>query len=114
VFCKDGLGLFAGQTGYVGDGIFVGVGIFGDVGGKDLKGETGLGEEFAASWGCGGQDEHRLIMPWTGVESPTQRAVSVISGMVSNYARMPELAMLLKILKKGDSSEIACNLGAIG
>jgi hypothetical protein len=36
------------------------------VGGMDLKGEASLGEEFTSAGGCGGQDEHRLIMPWMG------------------------------------------------
>jgi hypothetical protein len=36
------------------------------VGGMDLKGEAGLGEKFAAAGRCGGQEEHRLIMPWMG------------------------------------------------
>jgi hypothetical protein len=63
---EDGLGFFAGQAGYVGDGILVGVWVLGDVGGMDPKGEAGLGEELAAAGGCGGQDEHRLIMPWMG------------------------------------------------
>ena len=65
-FREDGLGFLAGQAGYVGDGVFVGVGIFRDVGGMDLKCEAGLGEEFAATGRGGGQDQHRLIMPWMG------------------------------------------------
>jgi hypothetical protein len=48
-FVVDGLGFFAGEAGDVGDGVFVGVGVFGDVGGVDLEGEAGLGEEFAAA-----------------------------------------------------------------
>jgi hypothetical protein len=51
---EDGLGFFAGQAGDVCDGVFAGVGVFGDVGGMDLKREAGLGEEFAAAGGCGG------------------------------------------------------------
>jgi len=47
---EDGLGFFAGDADDVSDGVFVGVGIFGDVGGMDLKGKAGLGEEFAAAW----------------------------------------------------------------
>jgi hypothetical protein len=47
----------AGEAGDVGDGVFVGEGIFRDVGGMDPEGEAGLGEEFAAAWGCGGEDE---------------------------------------------------------
>jgi hypothetical protein len=43
------LGFFAGEAGDVGDGVFVGAGILGDVGGMDLEGEAGLCEEFAAS-----------------------------------------------------------------
>jgi hypothetical protein len=62
-FGKDGFGFLAGEAGDVGDGIFVGEGIFGDVGGVDREGEAGLGEEFAAAWGCGGEDEvHELII----------------------------------------------------
>ena len=45
----DGFGFFAGEAGYVGDGVFVRVGIFWDVGGMDLEFEAGLGEEFAAT-----------------------------------------------------------------
>jgi hypothetical protein len=48
---KDGLGFFAGEAGDVGCGVFVGVGVFGDVGGMDGEGEASLGEEFAAAWG---------------------------------------------------------------
>jgi hypothetical protein len=47
----------AGEASDVGDGVFVGEGIFGDVGGMDREGEAGLDEEFAAAWGCGGEDE---------------------------------------------------------
>jgi hypothetical protein len=66
---EDVLSFFAGETGDVGDGILVGVRVLGDVGGVDLKGEAGLGEEFKAAGRGGGQDEHRLIMPWMGGES---------------------------------------------
>jgi hypothetical protein len=59
---KDCFGFLAGQTGNVGDGVFVGERVFGDVGGMDGEGEAGLGEEFAAAWGCGGEDEHREII----------------------------------------------------
>jgi len=90
------------------------VGVLGDVGGMDLKGEAGLGEELASAGRCGGQDEHRLIMPWMGVGRSIQRAVSAISGMVSTYARKLEPVMLLKMREKGGSSEIACNLGGFG
>jgi hypothetical protein len=55
---EDGLGFFAGQADYVGYGVFVGAGVFRDVGGVDLEGEAGLGQEFAATRGGGGQDEH--------------------------------------------------------
>ena len=50
-FGEDGFGFFAGQAGDVGDGVFVGVRVFGDVGGVDLEREAGLGEEFAAARG---------------------------------------------------------------
>jgi hypothetical protein len=46
----DCLGFFAGEAGDVGDGIFVGVGVFGDVGGVNFECEAGLGEEYAAAW----------------------------------------------------------------
>jgi hypothetical protein len=48
-FVVDGLSFFAGEAGDVGDGVFVRVGILGDVSGMDLEGEAGLGEEFAAT-----------------------------------------------------------------
>jgi hypothetical protein len=48
---KDSFGFLAGQTGNVGDGVFVGERVFGDVGGMDGEGEASLGEEFAAAWG---------------------------------------------------------------
>jgi hypothetical protein len=51
---EDGLGFFAGQAGDVCDGVFAGVGVFGDVGGMDLEGETDLGEEFSAARRGGG------------------------------------------------------------
>jgi hypothetical protein len=47
----NGLGFFAGEAGDVGDGVFVGVGVFRDVGGMDFECEAGLGEEFAAAGG---------------------------------------------------------------
>jgi hypothetical protein len=47
----------AGEASDVGDGVLVGEGIFRDVGGMDREGEAGLGEEFAAAWRCGGEDE---------------------------------------------------------
>jgi hypothetical protein len=53
-FAEDGFSFLAGEAGDVGDGVFVGEGVFRDVGGMDLKGVAGLGEEFAAAWGCGG------------------------------------------------------------
>jgi hypothetical protein len=46
---QDGFGFLTGQTDYIGDGVFVGLGVFGDVGGVDLEDEAGLGEEFAAA-----------------------------------------------------------------
>jgi hypothetical protein len=46
---EDGFGFLAGEAGYVGDGLFVGQRIFGDVGGVDLELEAGLSEEFAAA-----------------------------------------------------------------
>jgi hypothetical protein len=61
-FGKDGLGFFAGEAGDVGDGVFVGEGVLGNVGGMDGEREAGLGEEFAAAGGCGGEDEHREII----------------------------------------------------
>jgi len=62
-FVEDGFGFLAGEAGDVGDGVFVGEGIFVDVGGVDGECEAGLGEEFAATWGCGGEDEvHALII----------------------------------------------------
>jgi hypothetical protein len=61
-FGKDGLGFFAGEAGDVGDGVFVGEGVLGNVGGMNLEGVAGLGEEFAAAGGCGGEDEHREII----------------------------------------------------
>jgi hypothetical protein len=63
---EDGLGFFAGQTGNVGDGVLVEVGVLGDVRWMDLKREAGLGEEFAAAGRGRGEDQHRLIMPWAG------------------------------------------------
>jgi hypothetical protein len=51
---EDGFGFLAGEADYVGDGIFVGSGVFGDVGGMDRKLEAGLGQEIAAARGCGG------------------------------------------------------------
>jgi hypothetical protein len=48
-FSEDSFGFFAGEAGDVGDGVFVGVRILGDVSGMDLEGEAGLGEEFAAA-----------------------------------------------------------------
>ena len=46
---EDGFGFLAGEAGDVGDGVFVGVWVFGDVGGVDFEGEAGLGEEFATA-----------------------------------------------------------------
>jgi hypothetical protein len=51
-----------GEAGDVGDGVFFGKGIFRDMGGVDLKDKAGLGEEFAAAWGCGCEDQHREII----------------------------------------------------
>jgi hypothetical protein len=48
---EDGFGFFAGEADNVGDGVFVRVGVFWDVGGMDLEGEAGLGQEFAAAGG---------------------------------------------------------------
>jgi hypothetical protein len=63
---EDGFGFLAGEAGDVGDGVFVEEGVFRDVGGMDSKGEAGLGEEFAAAWGCGGEDEvhDSIIADW--------------------------------------------------
>jgi hypothetical protein len=61
-FIVDGLGFFAGQAGDVGDGVFVGEWVLGDVGGMDLEGVAGLGEKFATAGRGGGEDEHELIM----------------------------------------------------
>jgi hypothetical protein len=61
------LGFLKGEAGDVGDGVFFGKGIFIDVGGLDGEGEAGLGEEFAAAWGCGGEDEvHDSIIAESG------------------------------------------------
>ena len=60
---EDCLGFFAGHAGYVGDGVFAGVGVLGDVRRVNLEGEAGLGEEFAAAGRGGGEDQHSLIMP---------------------------------------------------
>jgi hypothetical protein len=46
---EDSFGFFAGEADDIGDGVFAGVGVLGDVGGVDLKREAGLGEEFAAA-----------------------------------------------------------------
>jgi hypothetical protein len=46
---EDGLSFFAGEAGDVGDGVFVGKRVFGDLGGMDREGIAGLGEEFAAA-----------------------------------------------------------------
>jgi hypothetical protein len=48
---EDSFGFFAGEADDEGDGVFVGAGFLGDVGGVDFEGEAGLGEEFAAAGG---------------------------------------------------------------
>ena len=48
-FVVDGLGFFAGEAGDIGDGIFAGDWVFGDLRGMDLERKAGLGEQFAAS-----------------------------------------------------------------
>jgi len=50
-FAVDGFGFLTGQAGDVGDWVFAGRGILGDVGGMDAEGEAGLGQEFLAAWG---------------------------------------------------------------
>jgi hypothetical protein len=47
---ENGLRFFAGETGDVGDRVFVGAKIFANVSGVDLEGKSGLGEKFAAAW----------------------------------------------------------------
>jgi uncharacterized protein YuzE len=47
---EDGFGFLASEADHVGDGILVGVGVFGNVCGVDFKGNAGLGQEFAAAW----------------------------------------------------------------
>jgi hypothetical protein len=66
-FVVDGLGFFAGETGDVGCGVFVGDGVFGDVSGMDLEGIAGLSEKFASAGRGGGEDEHREIIAKTEV-----------------------------------------------
>ena len=46
-----------GKAGDVGYWVFVGVGVFGDVGGMDGEPKAGLGEELAAAGGGGGENE---------------------------------------------------------
>lgn len=46
---EDGLCFVAGETSDVGDGVFIGEGIFRDVSGMDFEKEAGLGKEFAAA-----------------------------------------------------------------
>ena len=57
-FGVGGICFFAGEADDVGGGVFVGEGVFGDVGGTDFEREAGLGEEFAAAGGGGGEDQH--------------------------------------------------------
>jgi hypothetical protein len=65
-FVVDGQGFFAGQTGDVGDGIFAGERIFGDVSGVNLKGEPRLGEEFAAAGRGRCKNQHIGIIAGNG------------------------------------------------
>ena len=58
VRAENGVGLFARQPLDEMDGIFAGARLFGDRDELDLEGEASLSEQFAASWGCGGKDEH--------------------------------------------------------
>jgi hypothetical protein len=53
----DGLGLFEGEALDVGGGGFVGAERLVDVGGEDVEGEAGLGEEVSAAGRGGGEDE---------------------------------------------------------
>ena len=46
---EDGFGFLAGEADNIRDGVFVGKRVFGDVGGMDMEGEAGLGEQFAAA-----------------------------------------------------------------
>ena len=48
-FGKYCFGFFSGEAGDVGDGVFVGQRVLGDVGGMDLERVASLGEEFAAA-----------------------------------------------------------------
>ena len=43
------IAFLAGEADNVGDGVFAGVGVLGDMGRVDLKREAGLGEKFAAA-----------------------------------------------------------------
>jgi hypothetical protein len=61
-FLENSFGLFAGQAGDVGDGVFTGPGVLGNVGGVDHESVSSLGEEFAAAGRGGGEDEHRKII----------------------------------------------------
>ncbi len=54
----DGAGFFEGQAADVDVGEFAGVEGFVDVGGVDVVRDGDLGEEVAAAWGGGGEDEH--------------------------------------------------------
>jgi hypothetical protein len=60
------MGFFAGEASDVGDGVFVGERVLGDVSRMDGEKVAGLGEEFAAAGRGGGEDEHVLIMAGAG------------------------------------------------
>jgi len=101
-FAENSFGFFAGEASDVGDGVFVGEGILGNVGGMNGERVAGLGEEFAASRRGGGEDEHELIMAGAAeLADPHPRRKN------KNAPRMGHPSMwqynnLLRIFKKED------------
>jgi len=67
----------------MGDGVFVGQRVLGNVRGMDGEGEAGLSEEFAAAGRGGGEDEHIGIIAGVVGSRAASRQVSgsaVVSG----------------------------------
>jgi hypothetical protein len=47
--CEDSFGFLAGEADYIGDRVFFGEGVFGDMCRMDVESEARLGEEFVTA-----------------------------------------------------------------
>ena len=82
-------GFFPGEAEGEGDGVLAGVLLFRNVGGLDGEGVAGLGEDFSAAWGSGGEDEHRRsgFLGWMGL--PAGHEVAKGHGCRGSFSPLP-------------------------